>query len=131
MRTIVIIDDNANNLLLEKDLLETAGFRVFTATTATDGLHKVREHLPDVVVMDVWLPDMFGTEAAMILHDSPLTREIPVVFVTASALPHSRRARQDLPNSGFIGKPINTRRFALEVSAYFPPSAEPQGRNSL
>ena len=120
MRTIVVVDDNDKNLLLEKDLLEVAGYKVFTASTATDGIDLIRRVLPDVIVMDVWLPDMFGTEAAMLLHKSPETRDIPVVFVTASALPESRRAREDLANSGFIGKPINTRRFALEVASYFP-----------
>jgi len=120
MKTIVVIDDNDNNLLLEKDLLEAAGYRVFTAMTATEGMEQVRAILPDLVVMDVWLPDMFGTEAAMRLHENPATRDIPVVFVTASALPHSRTARESLPKSGFIGKPINTRRFALEVGSYLP-----------
>jgi len=119
MRKIVVIDDNDNNLLLEKDLLEAAGHEVFTAKTATEGIELVRRLIPDLVVMDVWLPDMFGTAAAMLLHESPATREIPVVFVTASSLPHSRGARESLPRSGFIGKPINTRRFALEVSSYF------------
>lgn len=120
MRTIVVVDDNEKNLLLEKDLLEAAGYQVFTAMTAEEGLTMVASILPALVVMDVWLPDMFGTEAAMRLHRNPATRDIPVVFVTASALPHSRSARQQLPLSGFIGKPINTRRFALEVSAYLP-----------
>ncbi len=121
MRTIVVIDDNDNNLLLEKDLLEIAGFQIFTAMTATEGIELVRQILPDLVVMDVWLPDMFGTEAAMLLHEKPETREIPVVFVTASALPQSRKARESLPKSGFIGKPIDTRRFALEIASYLPP----------
>lgn len=120
-----MIDDNDNNLLLEKDLLEAAGFRVFTAVSAAEGIDLVQHILPDLVVMDVWLPDMFGTAAAMLLHESPATREIPVVFVTASALPHSRSARESLPKSGFIGKPINTRRFALEISSYLVPE-EPQ-----
>ena len=118
MKTIVVIDDNDNNLLLEKDLLEAAGYRVFTSKNAIEGMEQVRNILPDLVVMDVWLPDMFGTEAAMQLHSSPTTRDIPVVFVTASALPQSRTARENLPMSGFIGKPINTRRFALEVGSY-------------
>jgi len=117
----VLVDDNDKNLLLEQDLLEAAGFRVFTAKTATGGIELVKQHLPDVVVMDVWLPDMFGTEAAMLLQMSPETSQIPMVFVTASTLPESRRTREDIPNSGFIGKPINTRRFALEVSAFFLP----------
>ena len=120
MRTIVVVDDNDKNLLLEKDLLEVAGYLVLTAMTASEGIALVEAHLPDLIVMDVWLPDMFGTEAAMLLHKNPKTRDIPVVFVTASSLPVSRRTREEIPKSGFIGKPINTRRFALEVGAYLP-----------
>ena len=54
----LVIDDNANNLTLEKDLLEVAGFEVLEAENATDGIRIARDDCPDVIVMDVRLPDM-------------------------------------------------------------------------
>ena len=114
----LIIDDNQNNLMLEGDLLRVAGFTVLTAETATAGIALAIRELPDVVVMDVRLPDMRGSVAAKILRGDPLTQRIPIVFVTASVMPGGRQEIQGLPNTGFIGKPIDTRRFAQEIEAF-------------
>jgi two-component system, cell cycle response regulator DivK len=114
----LVVDDNANNLLLEKDLLESAGFEVFEALNATDGIAITRKEKPDVIIMDVRLPDMRGSEAAGILRQDKETSNIPVVFVTASVMTENRAEIEAIPNSGFIGKPINTRTFAREVSGF-------------
>ena len=114
----VIIDDNQNNLLLEKDLLEVAGFEVFEAENDTDGIAVIRKERPDIIVMDVRLPDMRGPEAAKILRRDPGTQDIPIVFVTASVMVEGREELSKIGNSGFIGKPINTRTFAKQVSEF-------------
>ncbi len=114
----LVIDDNANNLMLEKDLLEVAGFEVFAADNATDSIAIARKEKPDIIIMDVRLPDMRGTEAARILRQDKETRDIPIVFVTASVMPESREELADITNSGFIGKPINTRTFAKDISRF-------------
>ncbi len=115
---IVIVDDNANNLLLEKDLMEIAGFEVFEvfeAINATDGIALVRKEMPDVIIMDVRLPDMSGLEAINILRKDKNILKIPVVFVTASVLEAEKQALVTIPNSGFISKPIDTRTFAKDI----------------
>jgi two-component system cell cycle response regulator DivK len=114
----LIVDDNGNNLMLEKDLLEVAGFEVFEAENATDGISIAMKEKPDIILMDVRLPDMRGSEAAVILRQDPRTREIPIVFVTASVMAEGREEIKDITNSGFIGKPINTRTFAKEISQF-------------
>jgi len=123
-RIVVVVDDNENNLLLEKDLLEVAHFVVFTADNATDGIALAKKELPDVIVMDVRLPDMRGTEAAMVLRQDATTRHIPIVFVTASVMAEGREIIDAIPNSGFIGKPINTRTFVTEISSYLKTPGE-------
>ncbi len=115
---IVIVDDNANNLLLEKDLMEIAGFEVFEAINATDGIALVRKEMPDVIIMDVRLPDMSGLEAINILRKDKNIIKIPVVFVTASVLEAEKQALITIPNSGFISKPIDTRTFAKDISKF-------------
>ncbi len=117
-KRVLIVDDNANNLILEKDLLEVAGLEVFTAENAKDGIALVRKVKPDVIVMDVRLPDMRGTEAAKILRKGKETCGIPIVFVTASVMAGGREEINAISNSGFIGKPINTRTFAKEISKF-------------
>lgn len=114
----LVIDDNSNNLMLEKDLLEVAGFEVFGAENGTIGIALARREKPDVIVMDVRLPDMRGTEAARIMRQDQATSEIPIVFVTASVMVEGREELSAFANSGFIGKPIDTRTFAKEISRY-------------
>jgi len=114
----LIIDDNPNNLLLEKDLLEVAGFEVFEAENATLGIAIARGEKPDIIIMDMRLPDMRGSEAARIVRQDKEISDIPIVFVTASVMAEEREEIKPITNSGFIGKPINTRTFAKEISKF-------------
>lgn len=117
-KRVVVVDDNANNLMLEKDLLEVAGFEVFEAGNAADGITIIQKEKPDIIIMDVRLPDMPGTEAIKILRQDKETSEIPVIFVTASVLEKERKEIAAIPNSGYMSKPINTRTFANEISKF-------------
>jgi two-component system cell cycle response regulator DivK len=117
-KKVLVVDDNGNNLMLEKDLLEVAGFEVFDAENATDGIAIAKREKPDIILMDVRLPDMRGTEAARILRQDKETRDIPIVFVTASVMAEGREEIKEIPNSGFMGKPINTRTFAKEINQF-------------
>jgi len=114
----LIVDDNENNLMLEKDLLEVAGFEVFVAQDASSGITIARKEKPDIIIMDVRLPDMRGSEAAKILRQDKETSDIPIVFVTASVMAEGREEIKPITNSGFIGKPINTRTFVTEISQF-------------
>jgi two-component system, cell cycle response regulator DivK len=114
----LVVDDNENNLMLEKDLLEVAGFEVFEAVNALNGIAIARKEKPDIIIMDVRLPDMRGSEAAKILRREKETCDIPIIFVTASVMAEGKEEIKAITNSGFIGKPINTRTFAMEVSQY-------------
>lgn len=120
-KKVLVVDDNANNLLLEKDLLEVAGFEVFEAENAADGIAIAVREKPDIIIMDVRLPDMLGTEAAKILRQDKETQDIPIIFVTASIIPAVEGVMEEaksMTNSAFMGKPINTRTFAKEISQY-------------
>ncbi len=117
-KRVLVVDDNMNNLLLEKDLLEIAGFEVFEAENAYTGVAIAKNEIPDIIVMDVRLPDMSGSDAARILRLDKMTTHIPIVFVTASVMAENRDEIKNISNSGFIGKPINTRTFADEINQY-------------
>ena len=114
----LVVDDNGNNLMLEKDLLEVAGFEVFVAENAAGGIAIARKENPDIIIMDMRLPDMRGSQAASILREDKETRDIPIVFVTASVMGEGGEEIKTITNSGFIGKPIKTRTFAKEISEY-------------
>ena len=114
----LVVDDNGSNLMLEKDLLEVAGFEVFVAESASNAIAIVRKEKPDVVLMDVRLPDMRGSDAARILRLDKDTCDIPIVFVTASVMAEGKAELHDIANTGFLGKPINTRTFAKEIRQF-------------
>jgi two-component system cell cycle response regulator DivK len=114
----LVIDDNDSNMTLERDLLEVAGFEVLGAVDATSGIDVARKEKPAIIIMDVRLPDMRGYEATKILSMDKETCDIPIVFVNASVLPEDLVELKNIPNSGFISKPIDTRTFAKEISEY-------------
>lgn len=117
-KRVLVVDDNKNNRILESDILEVAGFEVFEAENAQQGISVAQKERPDIIVMDVRLPDMRGTEAARILRQDTALQDIPIIFVTASVLREDRKETEGISNIGFIGKPINTRTFAQEISRY-------------
>jgi two-component system cell cycle response regulator DivK len=108
---VLIVDDNERNRKVARDVLRSAGFRTIEAATAAEGIALASEHLPDVVLMDLRLPDVDGTEAVRTLRAEPRTSRIPVVAVTALRLD----ARDDwLLDAGFVGyivKPIDVDEF--------------------
>lgn len=117
-KKILVVDDNADNLLLERDLLEVFGFEVFEAENAVNGIDSAFRERPDIIVMDVRLPDMRGPEAAKLLRNHEETKDIPIVFVTASVMPAEKDELTSIENSWFIPKPIDTRTFAKDVSQF-------------
>jgi two-component system, cell cycle response regulator DivK len=108
---VLIVDDNDRNRKLARDVLRAARFRTLEAATAAEGIALASEHLPDVVLMDLRLPDVDGTEAVRTLRAEPRTSRIPVVAMTALPLD----ARDDwLFDAGFVGyivKPIDVDEF--------------------
>jgi two-component system cell cycle response regulator DivK len=117
-KKVVVVDDNGSNLMLETDLLVDDGFEVFEAENVAQGIALTKREMPDVIVMDVRLTDMRGTEAAGILRQDKETRDIPIVFVTASVMEGEITMINTIPNSGLIGKPIDTRTFAKDISQF-------------
>ena len=115
-KTALIIEDNKKNLLLETDLLELAGFKVFAVENATDGIAIAKKEKPNIIIMDIRLPDIRGTEAANMLRQNESTRDIPIVFVTASIINTDKKNMLNITNSKTIYKPLNTRTFAKEIS---------------
>lgn len=110
-RLVLVVEDNEKNRKLARDLLSFRGFRVAEATTATDALIAVRAERPDLVLMDIALPDMDGIEALRLLRADPLTQDVPVVAVTAFAMKGDRERLLDEGFDGYLAKPIDARTF--------------------
>jgi CheY-like chemotaxis protein len=118
MCRVLIIEDNLMNLELARDLLEAAGYEVISAGTAKEGLEHIQHYLPDLVLLDIALPDMDGLEAARRIKADPSLSAIPVVALSAHAMARDRDLALKAGCDGYITKPIDTRSFAPEVSSY-------------
>jgi two-component system cell cycle response regulator DivK len=108
---VLIVDDNERNRKVARDVLRSAGFRTIEAATAAEGIALASEHLPDVVLMDLRLPDVDGTEAVRTLRAEPRTSRIPVVAVTALRLDARDDWLLDAGFAGYIVKPIDVDEF--------------------
>jgi two-component system cell cycle response regulator DivK len=104
---VLIVDDNDKNRKLARDVLRSARFRTIEAATAAEGIALASEHRPDVILMDLRLPDMDGSEAARMLRAEPRTSRIPVVAVTALPLGTREDWLFDAGFAGYVVKPID------------------------
>jgi two-component system cell cycle response regulator DivK len=104
---VLIVDDNDWNRKLVRDVLRLAGFRMLEAATAAEGIAIAAENVPDVILLDLRLPDLDGSVAAGILRAAPRTSHIPVVAVTALPLDARDAWLFDAGFAGYIRKPID------------------------
>ena len=115
---VLIVDDNQTNLKLARDVLRAAGFRTLEADRGAEGVALAAEHLPDVILMDLRLPDMDGTEAARALAAMTQTGRIPVVALSAVPLEHDDDWLRAAGFAGHLEKPIDIQEFPHQVRQY-------------
>jgi two-component system cell cycle response regulator DivK len=115
---ILIIEDNAQNRYLAAFLLEHAGYEVLQAETGAEGLEMAGRLLPDLILIDIQLPEMDGHEVTRNLKANPILREIPVVAVTSYAMAGDREKCLAAGAEGYIEKPIDPGTFVAEVVSY-------------
>jgi two-component system cell cycle response regulator DivK len=116
--TVLIVDDNEKNMKLARDVLRLAGFRTLEAATGGESISLAREHLPDVILMDIRLPDMDGTAAAQIIKADARTAHIPVVALTSLAMKGDRELLLGAGFDGYLEKPISVREFPDQVRSF-------------
>ena len=118
--TILVVEDNDKNLKLIRDVLEFAGYDVVTAISAELGVAMAMERPPDLVLMDLQLPGMDGTEALRQLRGSPRTKDVPVVAVTAFAMRDDREQALNAGFDGYLAKPISVTSLPAQVRSFLP-----------
>ena len=116
--TVLVVEDNSLNMKLVRDVLQMAGYTVLEAATGEEGVRLALASLPDLVLMDLQLPGIDGTEALRQIQRQAGERMMPVVAVTASAMPSDREAAARAGFDGFLEKPINVRALPAQVASY-------------
>jgi CheY-like chemotaxis protein len=115
---ILAVDDNEAGLLLVTTLLEGDGFQVDVASSAEDVLERLQVRAPDLILMDVQRPGQDGLALTRQLKADPATAHIPIVALTAHAMPADRDLALAAGCIGYISKPIDTRRFGDQVREF-------------
>ena len=114
---ILIVEDNENNRILVRDVLQSRGYRTEETDNAEEGLRLARTSQPALILMDIQLPGMNGMDALRLLRADPATREIPAMAVTASAMTHDRQKIMAAGFDAYQTKPLNVREFVEAVRA--------------
>lgn len=107
MKRILVIDDLPENVFMLKDRLEQEGYEVLTAYNGKSGIEKAQNELPDLILLDVMMPDINGFEVCKILVDDSRTSDIPIILVTAKTDPEDIKEGLDAGAYDYIKKPIN------------------------
>jgi len=111
---ILIVEDNMDNYELVRFVLERAGYDVFLAVNGRDGVDAARLQKPDLILMDLGMPEMDGWTASRKLKSDDTTKSIPVYALSAHTLPQERKRARQAGCDGFLTKPIHVQSF-LEI----------------
>jgi two-component system cell cycle response regulator DivK len=108
---ILIVEDNMDNYELVRIVLERAGYDVFLAVNGRDGVDAARAQKPDLILMDLGLPELDGWDAAGKLKSDVETKSIPLYALTAHTLPSERKRALLAGCDGYLAKPIQMKDF--------------------
>ncbi|WP_147303775.1 response regulator [Parvularcula marina] len=117
-KTVLVVEDNELNMKLFHDLLDVQGYRVLQAMNGPDALILAREHMPDLILMDIQLPEQSGLDVTREIKADEELRAIPVIAVTAFAMKSDEQRIRDGGCEDYIAKPISVPVFLEKVKRY-------------
>ena len=115
---ILYVEDNEDNIYMLKNRLSRAGFTVIVATDGTQGVTMATSEQPDLILMDLTLPDISGEEATRRLKADPTTKSIPVIALTANAMASDRERAIAAGCDEFETKPVDMPRLLGKIAAF-------------
>jgi two-component system cell cycle response regulator DivK len=110
-KTVLIVEDNELNMKLFRDLLEAHGYATLQTRNGIEALSLAREHQPDLILMDIQLPEVSGLDVTKWLKDDEGLRDIPVIAVTAFAMKGDEERIREGGCEAYISKPITVKNF--------------------
>ena len=118
-KSILVIEDNELNMKLVKGLIKIGKYHMLEAGDAESGIQIIREQRPDLVLMDLQLPGMDGLSATKVIKKDPTLKDIPIVALTSYAMQGDEERALEAGCTGYIAKPIDTRKFLETISKFF------------
>lgn len=120
MPRVLIVEDNELNMKLFHDLLEASGMTILQTRNGVDALKVAKAHKPDLIVMDIQLPEMSGLEVTATIKADPELRPIPVIAVTAFAMKGDEERIRAAGCEAYLSKPISIDRFISTIKSFLP-----------
>jgi two-component system cell cycle response regulator DivK len=117
-KTVLIVEDNDLNMKLFNDLLQANGYRTLQTKDGRDAVEMTRHHRPDLILMDIQLPEISGLDVTRMIKEDAELKAIPVIAVTAFAMKGDEEKIRNGGCEGYIAKPISVAHF-LETVARF------------
>lgn len=117
-KRVLIVEDNELNMKLLNDVLEAYGYEIIKTGSGLAALDLARQHGPDLILIDIQLPDISGLDAVRQLKQDAQTKSIPVIAVTAFAMAGDERRALDSGCDGYIAKPIMLREFLVTIERF-------------
>jgi two-component system, cell cycle response regulator DivK len=112
---LLLVEDNEDNRTIYSTLLRHLGYEVIEAQNGVQAIELARSERPDLILMDISIPEMDGWEATRILRGDPVTKDVPIVALTAHALEDDRERAAEVGFSSYLAKPIEPRAVLAEV----------------
>jgi two-component system cell cycle response regulator DivK len=120
---VLVVEDNFMNMRLTEHILKAEGYITFKADSVRAALKQIKNTVPDLILMDIQLPDVDGMTAVRILKSDPLTRNIPVLALTPCAMKGDKEKILEMGCDGYISKPISVRDFIATLRKYLKAGA--------
>ncbi len=117
-KTVLIVEDNELNMKLFNDLLEAHGYKTIQTRNGVEAVELTRQHMPDLILMDIQLPEVSGLQVTQWIKDDDALRHIPVIAVTAFAMKGDEEKIRQGGCEAYLSKPISVAKFVETVRNY-------------
>jgi two-component system, cell cycle response regulator DivK len=122
-KRILVVEDDRLSLIVLRQLLMAQGYEILLSSAARDGINRARNEQPDLIMMDINLPDISGLDATLLLKEDDQTKNIPIIAVTACITPGDKATALKSGCDAYIAKPVNMENLLRTVELFLPSSS--------
>ena len=126
-KTVLLVEDNEDNRIIYSTVLRHVGYDVVEAEDGVQAIALARSARPDLILMDISIPELDGWEATRILRADPATKSTPIIALTAHALPDDRERAAQVGFTAYLAKPVEPRAVVAEVKRWLGSGANAAG----
>jgi two-component system, cell cycle response regulator DivK len=122
-KRILVVEDDRLSLIVLRQLLTAQGYEILQSPEGWDGISRARKEQPDLILMDIKLPDISGLDATLLLKQDDQTRDIPIIAVTAFVTPEDKANAFKSGCDAYVAKPVNIGDLLTTVELFLPSSS--------